>query len=141
MAYAFVNGDGTSFVAVPEIAANNTFTGVNTFSSTTEATSTSTGAVVISGGLGVQGNVYGGKVWGCVWNDLADCIDVPENTELEFGYAYCFDGENYFKSTKYLGNGFIGIHSDTAGFCMGKRLDTTQMQVAEIGRASCRERV
>ena len=47
MAYAFVNGDGTSFVAVPELAANNTFTGVNTFSSTTESTSTSTGAVLL----------------------------------------------------------------------------------------------
>ena len=131
MAYAY--DDAGLPIAVATLGGANTFSGPITFSSATASTSTSTGAVVISGGLGVQGNIYGSKVWGCVWNDLADCIDVPESTDLEYGYCYCFDGENYYKSTEYLNDGIIGIHSDTAGFCMGKREDGKQMDVAVAG--------
>lgn len=131
MAYAY--DDAGIPISVATLGGANTFTGPITFSNTTASTSTSTGAVVISGGLGVQGNIYGSKVWGCVWNDLADCIDVPENTDLEYGYCYCFDGENYYKSTGYLDDGIIGIHSDTAGFCMGKRENEKQMSVAVAG--------
>ena len=131
MAYAY--DDAGIPISVATLGGANTFTGPITFSNTTASTSTSTGAVVISGGLGVQGNIYGSKVWGCVWNDLADCIDVPENTDLEYGYCYCFDGENYYKSKGYLDDGIIGIHSDTAGFCMGKRENEKQMSVAVAG--------
>ena len=131
MAYAY--DDAGLPISVATLGGANTFTGPITFSNTTASTSTSTGAVVISGGLGVQGNIYGSKVWGCVWNDLADCIDVPESTNLEYGYCYCFDGENYYKSTGYLNDGIIGIHSDTAGFCMGKRENEKQMSVAVAG--------
>lgn len=131
MAYAY--DDAALPISVATLGGANTFSGPITFSNTTASTSTTTGAVVISGGLGVQGNIYGSKVWGCVWNDLADCIDVPENTNLEYGYCYCFDGENYYKSTKYLDNGIIGIHSDTAGFCMGRRENEKQMNVAVAG--------
>ena len=131
MAYAY--DDAGKPIAVATLAGANTFTGPITFSNAAASSSTSTGAVVISGGLGVQGNIYGSKVWGCVWNDLADCIDVPEDTELEYGDCYCFDGKNYYKSTKYLDNGIIGIHSDTAGFCMGKRDIEKQMNVAVAG--------
>ena len=130
---AFAYDDAGLPIAVATLDGANTFSGPITFSSTTASTSTSTGAVVISGGLGVQGNIYGSKVWGCVWNDLADCIEVPESTDLEYGYCYCFDGENYYKSTEYLNDGIIGIHSDTAGFCMGKKENEKQMNVAVAG--------
>ena len=130
---AFAYDDAGLPIAVATLDGATTFSGPITFSSTTASTSTSTGAVVISGGLGVQGNIYGSKVWGCVWNDLADCIDVPESTDLEYGYCYCFDGENYYKSTEYLNDGIIGIHSDTAGFCMGKKENEKQMNVAVAG--------
>ena len=131
MAYAY--DDAGLPISVATLGGANTFSGPITFSNATASTSTSTGAVVISGGLGVQGNIYGSKVWGCVWNDLADCIEVPENTDLEYGYCYCFDGKNYYKSTEYLDDGIIGIHSDTAGFCMGKRENEKQMNVAVAG--------
>ena len=130
---AFAYDDAGLPIAVATLGGANTFSGPITFSSTTASTSTSAGAVVISGGLGVQGNIYGSKVWGCVWNDLADCIDVPESTDLEYGYCYCLDGENYYKSTEYLNDGIIGIHSDTAGFCMGKKENEKQMNVAVAG--------
>ena len=130
---AFAYDDAGLPIGVATLDGANTFSGPITFSSTTASTSTSTGAVVISGGLGLQGNIYGSKVWRCVWNDLADCIDVPESTDLEYGYCYCFDGENYYKSTEYLNDGIIGIHSDTAGFCMGKKENEKQMNVAVAG--------
>lgn len=135
MAYGY--DDGNNPVAVAALGEANTFTGPVEFSNATASTSTSTGAVVIAGGLGVQGNIYGSKVWGCVWNDLADCIDVPENTELEYGRCYCFDGHRYYKSAKYLDDGIIGIHSDTAGFCMGRRNDVKQMHVGVAGFILC----
>ena len=135
MAFAYDSGRNT--IAVAALNEVNNFSGPVEFSDTTESSSTSTGAVVISGGLGVQGNIYGAKVWGCVWNDLADCIDVPESTELDYGYCYCFDGEKYYKSTKYLDDGIIGIHSDTAGFCMGKREEIKQMHVGVAGFLLC----
>ena len=131
MAYGY-DSDGTSVAAATLGGANN-FTGIQTFAGTTDSSSTTTGTVVISGGLGVQGKVFAAQVWGSYWNDLVDCIEIPEETELEFGYAYCFDGKNYYKSTKYLDEGFIGIHSDTAGFYMGKKDYLKQMQVAVAG--------
>lgn len=131
MAYGF--DDGNNPIAVASLSGANTFTGPIEFSNTTASTSTSTGAVVISGGLGVQGNLYASKVWGCVWNDLADCIDVPEDTDLVPGRCYCFDGHRYYKSRKYLDDGIIGLHSDTAGFCMGRRSDVKQMYVGVAG--------
>lgn len=70
-------------------------------------------------GVGVAGRVVGDNVYNAVWNDMVDCINVPEDTELEPGYAYKFDGEKYLKTTQYLDPGFIGIHSDTYGFGTG----------------------
>ena len=48
-------------------------------------------------------------------------------------YAYCFDGEKYYKSTKYMDEGFIGIHSDTSGFNMGKKGNGKELDVAVAG--------
>ena len=76
------------------------FTGSQTFMGNIRSEDTSTGTVVIYGGLGVQGGVIANEVWGAAWNDLSDCIVVPDNTELEPGYAYCFDGQRYYKSTR-----------------------------------------
>lgn len=79
------------------------------------------------------GTITGTAVYGAVWNDLTDSIEVPEDTDLEPGYAYCFDGERYYKSTKYLDEGFIGIHSDTSGFNMGKKGNGKELDVAVAG--------
>lgn len=91
-------------------------------SSTRDASANSTDAAIYTpGGLKVGLNIYAGAVHNAVWNDLADCIPVPEDTELEYGYCYKFDGENYTKTSNYSDSQFIGIHSDTAGFYMGER--------------------
>lgn len=90
--------------------------------STQDASANSTNAAIYTpGGLKVGLNIYADAVHNAVWNDLVDCIPVPEDTELEYGYCYKFDGENYTKTSNYSDSQFMGIHSDTAGFYMGER--------------------
>ena len=85
-----------------------------------------------AGGITATGQIQGSTVVNAVWNDLADCLEVPEDTKLEYGRCYCFDGTNYHKSTKYLDDGIIGIHSDTYGFKMGIK-ETKTLDVAIAG--------
>lgn len=79
------------------------------------------------------GTIYASSVYGAVWNDLSDSIPVNDDCELEHGYCYCFDGEKYFKSSKYMDKGIIGIHSDTYGFRMGNEEGKKKMDVAVSG--------
>jgi hypothetical protein len=51
---------------------NSIVNGIVSFASTSVATSTNTGAVRISGGLGVAGSIYGNQVYGAVYNDYAE---------------------------------------------------------------------
>lgn len=132
MAKAYDN-DRVTQVDVPALSGNNTFTGTQTFIGNVNSSSTSTGTVKVSGGVGVTHNVVAGAVYNAVWNDLVDCIEVPEEIMLEPGYAYCFDGKTYYKSTKYLDDGFIGIHSDTAGFVMGDKANKKQLKAGVAG--------
>lgn len=95
----------------------------------------STAALSIStGGIyAVSGIKSGTAVYNAVWNDLADCIPVDDECKVEPGYCYCFDGEKYYKSTKYLDEGIIGIDSDTYGMNMGHKPNLNQMDVAVAG--------
>lgn len=108
-------------------------TGDTSFTSTTPSTGKTSGAVKISGGLGVAGDIYANAVHIAVGNDLADSVPVDEECKLEHGYCYCFDGEKYTKSSKYLDEGIIGIHSDTYGFKMGAEEDKRKIDVAVAG--------
>lgn len=125
--------DGTTLVDVPALGTTNTFTGTQTFVGAENATSVSTGTVRVSGGMGVTKNICADAVYGAVWNDLVDCIDVPEYTDLEPGYAYCFNGKDYYKSPRYLADNFIGIHSDTSGFAMGRDSEKKQLFASVAG--------
>lgn len=115
----------------------NTWSAVNTFSSSSDVnsgSSTASGAIIASnGGIWAAGGIRGNKVYNAVWNDLADCIPVDDDCELTPGYCYCFDGEKYYKSSKYLDDGIIGIHSDTYGMHMGYKDNCKQMDVAVAG--------
>ena len=115
----------------------NTWSAVNTFSNGTDVTSassTASGAIIASnGGIWAAGGIRGNKVYNAVWNDLADCIPVDDECELTPGYCYCFDGEKYYKSSKYLDDGIIGIHSDTYGMHTGYKDNCKQMDVAVAG--------
>lgn len=76
-------------------------------------------ALYVKGGISATNGIIATKVFNAVWNDIADCISV--DCKLESGYCYKFDGEHYSKTTKYADKGFIGIHSDTAGFYVGQK--------------------
>ncbi len=73
------------------------------------------------------------KVYGAVFNDLADAIPVGEGDVLEAGYCYGFDGEHYTKTSEYMQKSYIGIHSDTYGFKMGYEEGKEKLNVAVSG--------
>lgn len=93
------------------------------------------GAIKTVGSIVSKSPIMGSKVFNAVWNDLADCIPVNKEAIIEPGYCYCFDGEKYYKSTKYLEKGIIGIESDTYGMHMGSKPGVKQMDVAVSGFA------
>ena len=75
-------------------------------------------------------HLYASAVHNAVWNDLADCIEVPEDTNLEFGYCYSWNGDKVEK-TSHKSRNCIGIHSNTAGLFMGEKpVKTIQAAVA-----------
>ena len=99
-----------------------------TSDSTSGALTVSTGGIYAASGIKSNTGVYN-----AVWNDLADCIPVDDECKVEPGYCYCFDGEKYYKSTKYLDEGIVGIDSDTYGMNMGRKPGLNQMDVAVAG--------
>lgn len=119
---AFLNIDGTKLTIGEE--------------ETYESYYTLLGCAIHATGSIVSGSpIMGSRVFNAVWNDLADCIPVNKEAVIEPGYCYCFDGEKYYKSTKYLEKGIIGIESDTYGMHMGSKPGVKQMDVAVSGFA------
>ena len=79
------------------------------------------------------GQIHASKVWGAVFNDLADAIPVGEGDVLEAGYCYGFDGKHYTKTSSYMQKSCIGIHSDTYGFIMGHEEGKEKLNIAVAG--------
>ena len=69
--------------------------------------------------LDCSGGIKAEKVYNAVWNDLADSIEVPSDTELEYGYCYKYKDEKVYKTDEYADPNVLGIHSDTAGMVLG----------------------
>lgn len=107
-----------------------TVTGAVSITNTTAASSTTTGALKVSGGIGCAGNIYGAKVYGAVWNDYAeyrisDCLDP--------GRVVCENGDDTLSmSTRRLQPG-ANIVTDTYGFSIGKTSEA-QCPIAVSGR-------
>ena len=132
------NADTTTLNSAKTYSNNNflklsggTVTGVTTFSNTTASTSTTTGAVKISGGLGVAGNIYANKVYGAVWNDYAECRE--SNEFIDAGRVVKENGDD----TLSLADGRLiygcSIVSDTFGFMIGET-DKAHTPIAVSGR-------
>lgn len=107
-----------------------TVSGVVSITNTTASSSTSTGALKVSGGIGCAGNIYGANVYGAVWNDYAefrisDC--------LEPGKVVCENGDDTLSmSARRLQPG-ASIISDTYGFSIGET-DEAKCPIAVSGR-------
>ena len=119
------NADATTLNSAKTYSNNNflklsggTVSGVTTFTNTTASTSTTTGAVKISGGLGVAGDIYANHVYGAVWNDYAECRE--SNEFINAGYVVKENGDD----TLSLADGRLiygcSIVSDTFGFMIGE---------------------
>lgn len=105
------------------------FAGVKTFTNTTESSSTSTGGVVIQGGLGVVKNIRANKVYNAVWNDYAEC---REAEVIAGGYCVRETGGIMKVSTGRLQAG-CKITSDTYGYSMGET-EKAKTHIAVAGR-------
>lgn len=91
--------------------------GVQSFTNTTESSGTTSGAVKISGGLGVAKKIYGNLVYNAVWNDYAEC---REANTTEPGRCLRETGVGIMvKTHKRMMRG-CKIVSDTFGTCMGE---------------------
>lgn len=108
-----------------------TVTGVTTFSNTTASTSTTTGAVQISGGLGVAGDVYANKVYGAVWNDYAECREATEFCEA--GRAVKENGDDTISLADSRLVYGASLVSDTFGFLIGET-EKAKTPIAVSGR-------
>ena len=76
----------------------------------------------------------GDAVTGAVWNDLIDCVDIPEDDIIESGYCYCMHEDGHYrKSEKYLDNRFIGIDSDTYSLAMNMEPEKRKLNAAVSG--------
>ena len=69
--------------------------------------------------LACTGGISAANVYTAVWHDLADSIEVPSDTELEYGYCYKYKDAKVYKTDEYADSNVLGIHSDTAGMVLG----------------------
>lgn len=123
--YAVIGQDGTY---TPTI---NPYTGVVKITATTASTSTTTGALIVSGGIGAAGNIYGNKVYNAVWNDYAE---FRKAETLEPGRVIIEDASGEMKlSSERLQPG-ASIISDTFGSAMGET-EECKTPIAVAGRA------
>ncbi len=108
-----------------------TVTGATTFSATTETTSTSTGAVIVAGGLGVAKSIRGQKVYGAVYNDFAEYRQAIDNPSA--GQVVVEVGDDTLRiSDKRMMSG-ANIVSDTFGFAIGET-EQCKTPIAVAGR-------
>jgi len=69
-----------------------------------------------------DGAFYATTIINAVWNDIADCIEVPDDFVTEAGRVYVMnDDGTYNPSIKYLDDGIMGVASDTYGFKVGAK--------------------
>lgn len=106
---------GSSFVKV----SGDTMTGMLYINVGTDSTSKSTGSLVVSGGVGVSGDIYANKVHNAIWNDYAEYFQRGEDTEPGdiIALDMAADNEQYIKAVK--GAPTVGVHSDTYGHILG----------------------
>ena len=92
--------------------------------------------------IGAQDNKYhalyattitGDYVYGAIWNDIADAVEIEGNTQAIPGRCYVLGRKGHSLSRRYAEKGTIGIHSDTFGFLLGKKDRASELNIAVGG--------
>ena len=100
---------------------------------TTAATSKTTGALIVSGGVGIAGNAYATNIYGAVWNDYAEFRNYKDSDEIPYGRVVIENGDDTLSlATERLQLGG-NICTDTFGFAIGET-DNTKLPIAVSGR-------
>ena len=98
-------------------------------------TNTGSGSIIptvaVDGGCYFTGGIQATKIFNAVWNDLSDRIEI--DIKPEPGYAYSLKNGHYQKTSKYMEQGYIGIHSDTSGFEMGGKDTEFELNTSVAG--------
>lgn len=69
-----------------------------------------------------SGYLTAARVYGAVWNDIADYLEVDQDIEVEFGKVYVRTNTGETRlSVRPCEKGIIGIASDTYGMSVGKK--------------------
>lgn len=112
-------------------ASGGTVTGQTKFTSGTASSSKTTGAVVVTGGVGVSGSIYGNAVYGAVYNDYAEYRQTTD--VIEAGRVVVENGDDTLSlSSERLQPG-AAVVSDTFGFAIGET-DECKTPIAVSGR-------
>lgn len=83
--------------------------------------------------LNYDGYLYATRVYNAVWNDIADFVNIDENTKVEYGKAYFRNVDGRVYKTRGKKDISLGIASDTYGFCGGEDSRKRQMPIAVCG--------
>lgn len=96
-----------------------------------DSTSTTTGALKVTGGIGASGNIYSSAVYGAVWNDYAEYRE--GTAQFEPGRVICENGDDTLSlATERLQPG-ANVVSDTFGFAIGET-ENAKTPIAVSGR-------
>lgn len=107
-----------------------TSSGVVNITNSTAASSTSTGALIVSGGIGCAGYIYGNKVYGAVFNDYAE---YRTTINLEAGRVVIDNDDGSLSCSSSRLQPGAQVISDTFGHSMGET-DTAKTPLAVAGR-------
>lgn len=118
----------------------STITGTFAGKSATSGTADIANAVSFNNGLTTSANVQFNQVtanivYGAVWNDIADFIEVQEGVEYNPGRAYVRLPDGTMRPSRdYMQKGVMGILSDTYGFGVGQKpAGISQLPIAIAG--------
>ena len=116
---------------------NNTSTqletaGIGKILNATNATSTTTGSLQIAGGVGIAKDLYADKIYGAVWNDVAEFMYFSEKSKP--GDVLIMTDKGVCKSDKKGNKEVVGVHSDTFGYALGSDEKNRKTPVGISGR-------
>jgi hypothetical protein len=82
--------------------------------------------------LNYGGYFYATRMYGAVWNDVVDFLEVPEDTDVEqYGKVYVENEDgSYSPASSYMAEGIIGLASDTFGLSTGTKPGVNQLPIS-----------